>query len=74
MVFADHLTRNIVNKESNESTCTGLDMKTQDIDLNASEDRYISIAKETDKDENLVTLKNSIIQGWPEKRDECPIN
>ena len=54
--------------------CTGLDMKIQDIYLNASEDRCISLAKETDKDETLVTLKNAIIKGWPKKRDECPMN
>ena len=74
MVFTDHLGRNIVNKESNEPMCTGLDMKIQDIYLNANEDRCISIAEETDKDENLVMLKNAIIKGWPEKRDECPLN
>ena len=74
MVFADHLSRNIVNKESNEPTCTGLDMKIQDIYLNASEDRCISLAKETEKDETLVALKNTIIKGWPEKRDKCPMN
>ena len=71
-MFADYLSRNIVNKESNEPTCTGLDMKIQDIYLNASEDRCISFAKETEKDETLVILKNTIIEGWPEKRDECP--
>ena len=37
MVFADHLSRNIVNKESNKPTCIGLDMKIQDIYLYASE-------------------------------------
>ena len=50
----------------------GLDMKIQDIYLNASEVRCISLAKETEKDETLVVLKNVIIKGWPEKRDECP--
>ena len=54
--------------------CTGLDMKIQDIYLSASEDRCISLARETEKDETLVTLKNAIIKGWPEKRDECPMN
>ena len=51
MVFADHLSRNITRKESNEPMCTGLDMKIQDIYLNASEDRCISLAKETEKDD-----------------------
>ena len=68
MVFDDHLSRNIGNKESNELTCKGLDMKIQDIYLNASEDRCILIAKERERDETLVTSKNVIIKGWPEKK------
>ena len=43
-------------------------MKIQDIYLNASEDRCISLAKETEKDETLMTLKNTILKGWPEKK------
>ena len=74
IVFADHLSRNIGSKESNEPTCTGLEMKIQDIYLNASEDRCISLAIETEKDETLIALKNTILKGWPEKRDECPQN
>ena len=49
-------------------------MKIQDIYLNASEDRCISLAKETEKDEILIALKNTILRGWPEKKDECPQN
>ena len=74
MIFADHLSRNIGSKESNEPMCTGLEMKIQDIYLNASEDRCISLAKETEKDETLIALKNMILRGWPDKRDECPQN
>ena len=74
MIFADHLSRNIGSKESNELTCTDLEMKIQDIYLNASEDRCISLTKETEKDESLITLKNKILKGWPEKWDECPQN
>ena len=72
MIFADHLSRNIGSKESNEPTCTGLEMKIQDIYLNTSENRCISLAKETDKDQTLIALKNMILKGRPEKRDECP--
>ena len=32
----------------------------------------MSLARETDKDEILVTLKNMIIKGWLEMRDDCP--
>ena len=72
MIFADHLSRNIGPNLSNEPTCSGLDLKIQDIYLNASKDRCISLAKETDKDETLTTLKNMVLKGWPDKRDECP--
>ena len=72
MIFADHLSRNIGPNLSNEPTCSGLDLKVQDIYLNASEDRCISLAKETEKDETLTTLKNMVLKGWPDRRDECP--
>ena len=73
MVFADHLRRNISCKESNEPTCEGLDLKVENIYVCASEDRCLSLAKETNKDEILIALKDMIIKGWPEKRDECPV-
>ena len=73
MVFTDHLSRNISAKESNEP-CSGLDLKINDVYLNASEERCISLAQETDKDEVLVALKNQIIKGWPSNRDECPMS
>ena len=38
-----------------------------------SDERCVSLAHETDKDEVLVTLKNQIIEGWPHKRDKCPM-
>ena len=42
--------------------------------LNTSDDKCMSLASETDKDEILFTLKNMIIKGWPEMRDDCPKN
>ena len=65
MIFADHLSRNIGMKESHEPTCKGLDLKIQDVYLNTSDEKCMSLAGETDKDEILVTLKNMIIKGWP---------
>ena len=72
-MFADHLSRNVSDKESHELTCKALELKVEDAYLNASEDRCLSLAKETDRDETLVALKNMIIKGWPDKRDECPM-
>ena len=74
MIFADHLSRNIGVKQSEDPTCKGLDLKIQDVYLNTSNERCMSLAKETDKDETLVTLKNVIIKGWPSTRNECPQN
>ena len=73
MVFADHLSRNISEKESNEPTCKGNELKVEDVYFNTSEERCLSLAKETNKDETLVALKNMIIKGWPYKKDECPM-
>ena len=63
MIFADHLSRNISAKQSVDPTCKGLDVKIQDVYLNTSNERCLSLAKETDKDETLITLKNVIIKG-----------
>ena len=76
MVFSDHLSRNIDTsvQKPNKPTCKGLDLKIEDVYLNASNDKHVSLAAETDKDEILVTLKAQILKGWPECRDECPRN
>ena len=63
MIFADHLNRNVSGWESKKPTCSGLDLKINDIFLNASEEKSISLAQETDKDEMLLALKNQIIKG-----------
>ena len=57
MVFTDHLSRNVVSEKSQEPTCKSLDLKVEDIYLNASDGKCISLAKETDKDEIVVALK-----------------
>ena len=44
MVFADHLSRNISEKECNKPTCEGLELKVEDVYLNASEDKCLSLA------------------------------
>lgn len=73
MIFSDHLSRNVfASTKPSEPTCKGLELKVEDIYLNTSNDRCMSLASETDKDENLVALKAQIIKGWPKHRDECP--
>ena len=59
MVFSDHLSRNVdTSKKPNEPTCKGLDLKIQDVYLNTSNDKNLSLTTETDKDEALVALKS----------------
>ena len=63
MIFVDHLSRNNGPKESHEPTCKGLDINIPDVYLNTSDEKCVSLAAETDKDEILVTLKSMIIKG-----------
>ena len=74
LVFVDHLSRNVAREKSREPTCKGLELKIQDIYLNASNDRYLSLASETENDEILVMLKAQTIKECPECRDKCPKN
>ena len=75
MIFSNHLSRNgDTSKIPNEPTCKGLDLKIQDVYLNASEGICTSLNAETDKDEILVALKRQIIKGWPSQRSECSSN
>ena len=73
MIFADHLSHNVGHESSEVPTCQGLDLKINYVFLNASNDRCVSLAQESDKDETLVALKNVIIKGWPQMRSECPL-
>ena len=73
MVFANNLSRNIVDKESHEPTCKCLELKKEDVFLNSSGYRCLSLAKKIDKNETLVALKNMVIKGWLDKKDKCPM-
>ena len=74
MIFSDHLSRNVTGISSNKPTCEGLDLKIQDIYLNASEDKCKSLAIEMSKDKVMQALKHPIIKGWPSTRSECSGN
>ena len=76
MIFSDHLSRN-VDKDVQKlvkPTCKGLELKIEDVYVNASNDKCVSLAMKIDKDENLVILKSQIIKGWLSQRAECPRN
>ena len=72
MIFSDHLSSNIVAEDnSNKPTCEGLDLKINDVYLNACSDKCLSLAAEMDKDPMMQALKHQIIKGWPHIRSEC---
>ena len=60
MVFSDHLRSNVDTnaKKPNKPIREGLVLKIQDVYLNVSNDKCLSLATETDKDETLVSLKS----------------
>ena len=75
MIFSDHLSHNIIaGGSSNKPTCEGLDLRIHDVYLNASDDKCLSLAAETDKDPMMQALKHQIIKGWPHIRSECGNN
>ena len=63
MIFSDHLSHNVASDSSNKPTCEGLDLKIHDAYLNASDDKCLSLAAETDKDPMMQALKHQIIKG-----------
>ena len=69
MIFADHLSRNIGPKESHEPTCKGLDIKIQDVYLNTSDEKCVSLAVETDEtyDHKRVARYKGQLSPNPEK-------
>ena len=62
----------VVGSQRNQHVLVS-DLKINNISLNASEEKCISLAKETDKDEVLLALKNQIIKGWPDNRSKYPM-
>ena len=76
MIFSDDLSRNVDTNadKPSELKCKGLDLKIHDVYLNASEDKYLSLATEKSKDPMMQALKHQIIKGWPHSRSECGKN
>ena len=74
MIFSDHLSHNVTSDKSELPTCEGLDLKIHNVFLNASDEKCLSLAAETDKDPMMQALKHQIIKGWPHIRSECSKN
>ena len=52
--------------------CQGLDLKIQDVYLNASNDKCMSLAAETDKDENIGNTEKSHHKGLVQSERQMP--
>lgn len=67
--LADALSR---NNPCKAGEIPGLNITVHDIELNASPLRLTQIREETAKDTELVSLRDMILDGWPDSRSDCP--
>ena len=65
MIFADHLSRNINHEASKVPTVPGLNLEVSSLELNASLSELEHIRQESERDPQMLMLKETIIQGWP---------
>ena len=73
MIFADHLSRNIHPEAFKVPTIPDLNLKVSALELNASLSKLECIRQETDRDPQMLMLKELIIQGWPKEMRQCPL-
>ena len=73
MIFADHLSRNVGQKNSKVPTVPGLNLEVSSLELNASLSKLECIRQETECDPQTLMLKETIIQGWPKDIKQCPL-
>ena len=73
MIFADHLSRNVGQNSSEVPILQGLDLEVSSLELNTSLSKLACIRKESERDPQMVMLKETIIQGWPKDIKQCPL-
>ena len=73
MIFADHLSRNVNPESSKVPTIPGLNLDISSLELNASPSKLERFRQESECDPQMLMLKESIIQGWPKEKKQCPI-
>ena len=71
MIFADHLSRNINPESSKVPTIPGLNVDISSLELNASPSKLECIRQESERDPQMLMLKELIIQGWPKGIKQC---
>ena len=73
MIFADHLNCNVHSGPSREPTVPNLDLKVSSLELNASLSKLELIRQESERNPQMLMLKDLIIQGWPKDIKQCSI-
>ena len=66
MIVVDHLSHNIHPEASKVTTISDLNLEVSALELNAGPSKLESIRQESECDPQMLWLKESIIQGWPE--------
>ena len=73
MIFVDHLSHNIHPEASKVLTISNLNLEVSALELNASPSRLECIRQESERDPQMLMLKELIIQGWPKDIKQCPL-
>ena len=73
MIFADHLSHNIHLGASRMPTVPDLNLEVSALELNASLSKLENIRQESERDPQMLILKELIIQGWPKDIKQCPL-
>ena len=73
MILADHLSHNVNPEVSKVSTIPDLNLEVSALELNASPSKLECITKESERDPQMLMLKELIIQGWPKYIKQSPL-
>ena len=73
MIFADHLSHNIHPEASRMPTIPDLNLEVSALELNASPSKLENMRQESERDPQMLMLKELIIQGWPKDIKQCPL-
>ena len=73
MIFVDHLSHNVNPETSKTPTLPDLNLEVSSLELNASPSKLECITVESDRDPQILMLKELIIQDWPKDIKQCPL-
>ena len=73
MIFTDHLSCNVNPETSKTFTLPDLNLEVSSLELNASPSKLERIRVESDRNPQMLMLKELIIKGWPKDIKQCPL-